>query len=179
MCQRHALWSGKAFNEGMLRAFHAIHDLDYVALRYFNVYGQRMDICGVYTEVLVRWMDRIAAGEPPMVLGDGSQTMDFVYVGDIARANVLAAEVAVTDEVFNIGSGVETSLLELAQALLGTMGSDLEVVHGPARGVNVTRRIADIGAAREQLGFETEVYLREGLTRLVEWWSEEGRAGSS
>ena len=82
----------RSFNEGLLRSFHAMYGLDYVALRYFNVYGPRMDVHGVYTEVLVRWMERIAAGEPPLILGDGLQTMDFVYVGDIARANVLAAE---------------------------------------------------------------------------------------
>ena len=75
----------------MLRSFHAMHGLDYVALRYFNVYGPRMDIHGLYTEVLIRWMERIEAGQPPLILGDGTQTMDFVYVADIARANLLAA----------------------------------------------------------------------------------------
>jgi UDP-glucose 4-epimerase len=183
--ERHHAWANdtfygasKAFNEGVLRAFHSTHGLDYVALRYFNVYGERMDIHGLYTEVLIRWMDRIAAGEPPIVLGDGSQTMDFVYVTDIARANVLAAEAGVTDEVFNIASGVETSLLELAQALLETMGSDLDVVHGPPRAINVTRRLADTRAARERLGFEADVDLRQGLARLVEWWSAERRPSS-
>ena len=79
-----------------------MYGLDYVALRYFNVYGPRMDIHGVYTEVLIRWMERIEAGQPPLILGDGLQTMDFVYIEDIARANLLAAESDVTDEVFNI-----------------------------------------------------------------------------
>jgi UDP-glucose 4-epimerase len=83
--------AAKVFNEGMLRSFHAMFGLDYVALRYFNVYGPRMDIHGVYTEVLVRWMERITAGTPPLIMGDGSQTMDFVYIPDVARANVLAA----------------------------------------------------------------------------------------
>ena len=90
--------------------------LDYVALRYFNVYGPRMDIYGLYTEVLIRWMERLTAGQPPLILGDGKQTMDFVYTEDIARANLLAAEADITDEVINIGSGTETSLLELARA---------------------------------------------------------------
>ena len=84
--------AAKTFNEGLLRSMHAMYGLDYVALRYFNVYGPRMDVHGLYTEVLVRWMDRIAAGEPPLIFGDGSQTMDFVYIGDIARANLAAAE---------------------------------------------------------------------------------------
>src|SRR5438067_8340907 len=105
--------------------------LDYVALRYFNVYGERMDIHGVYTEVLVRWMERIAAGLPPIILGDGTQTMDFVFIGDIARANVLAARAGVTDEVFNIACGVETSLSELATMLLKVMDSGLDIEYGP------------------------------------------------
>jgi UDP-glucose 4-epimerase len=170
--------AAKAFNEGTLRSMHAMHGLDYVALRYFNVYGPRMDVHGLYTEVLVRWMERIAAGEPPLILGDGRQTMDFVYIGDVARSNVLAAQSELTDVVFNVASGTETSLLELAEMLLGVMGSDLPVVHGPARAVNgVTRRLADTAQAREQLGFEAEVGLEEGLRRLVEWWRGE-RAGA-
>jgi UDP-glucose 4-epimerase len=170
--------AAKAFNEGLLRSMHAMHGLDYVALRYFNVYGPRMDVHGLYTEVLVRWMERISAGQPPLILGDGSQTMDFVYIGDVARSNMLAAQSDLTDVVFNVASGTETSLLELAQMLLAVMGSDLPVEHGPARAVNgVTRRLADTETAREQLGFEAEVDLEEGLTRLVEWWRGE-RAGA-
>jgi nucleoside-diphosphate-sugar epimerase len=134
---------------------------------------------GLYTEVLVRWMDRIAAGEPPIILGDGSQTMDFVYIGDVARANLLAATSDATDSVFNVASGTETSLLELAEMLLAVMGSKLSVEHGPARPVNgVTRRLADTELARMQLGFDAEVGLQEGLTRLVEWWRAE-RTGAA
>ncbi|HWK26863.1 MAG TPA: SDR family NAD(P)-dependent oxidoreductase [Solirubrobacter sp.] len=166
--------AAKVFNEGLLRSFHAMYGLDYVALRYFNVYGPRMDVHGLYTEVLVRWMERISEGKPPLIFGDGSQTMDFIYMGDIARANILAAESELTDAVFNIATGVETSLLELAQMLLKVMGSDLPVEHGPERAVNgVSRRMADTGAASEQLGFEAEVQLEEGLTRLVDWWRAE------
>jgi UDP-glucose 4-epimerase len=166
--------AAKVFNEGLLRSFHAMRGLDYVALRYFNVYGPRMDIHGVYTEVLVRWMERIAAGEPPLILGDGRQTMDFVYIGDVARANVLAAQADVTDEVFNVASGTETSLVELAEMLLRVMDSDLPVQHGPERAVNkVSRRLADTSLARDRLGFEAEVDLEEGLTRLVDWWRRE------
>ncbi|HZJ25834.1 MAG TPA: NAD-dependent epimerase/dehydratase family protein [Acidimicrobiia bacterium] len=171
--------AAKAFNEGMLRSFHDMYGLDYVALRYFNVYGARMDIHGVYTEVLVRWMDRIRAGLPPLILGDGTQTMDFVYVDDIARANVLAAESAVTDRVYNVASGVETSLNELAHALLRVMHSDLEPEYGPERKVNaVSRRLADTSRARDELGFTAEVSLDEGLARLVEWWESEPAAAS-
>jgi UDP-glucose 4-epimerase len=166
--------AAKTFNEGLLRSFNSMQGLDYVALRYFNVYGPRMDIHGVYTEVLVRWMERIEAGEPPLILGDGSQTMDFVYIGDVARSNVLAASADVSDEVFNVASGSETSLLELAQMLIEVMGSDVEVEHGPERSVNkVPRRLADTGAARSRLGFEAEVGLEEGLRLLVDWWRAE------
>jgi UDP-glucose 4-epimerase len=163
--------AAKAFNEGLLRSFHAMHGLDYVALRYFNVYGPRMDIHGVYTEVLVRWMERIAAGRPLLIDGDGRQTMDFVHVADVARANLLAATADVTDEVFNVASGSETSLVELARALRQAMEADVPVEHGPARAVNaVTRRLADTTRARERLGFEAEVGLDEGLRSLVDWW---------
>ena len=163
--------AAKAFNEGLLRSFHAMYGLDYVALRYFNVYGPRMDIHGVYTEVLVRWMERIAAGQPPQVLGDGTQTLDLVHVADVARANLLAATSDVTDDVFNVATGRETSLAELARALLQAMGSELPVEHGPARTVNgVRRRLADTTRARERLGFGAEVPLDDGLRSLVDWW---------
>jgi UDP-glucose 4-epimerase len=163
--------AAKAYNEAMLRSFHSMTGLDYVALRYFNVYGPRMDIHGLYTEVLIRWMERIEAGNPPLILGDGTQTMDFVHVADIARANIRAAESDRTDDVFNIAGGVETSLGGLAQALLEVMKSDLVPVHGPARKVNgVTRRLADTSYATEALGWTAEIDLRDGLEGLVDWW---------
>jgi UDP-glucose 4-epimerase len=166
--------AAKAFNEGMLRSFHAMYGLDYVALRYFNVYGPRMDVHGLYTEVLIRWMERIESGTAPLILGDGMQTMDFVHVADIARANILAAEADVTDEVFNVASGTETSLNELATALLEVMGADLSPEYGPARTVNaVTRRLADTTAAASSLGFKAELGLHEGLRDLVQWWRSE------
>lgn len=161
----------KAFNEGMLRSFHAMYGLDYLALRYFNVYGPRMDAHGKYTEVLIRWMERIEAGQPPLIFGDGEQTMDFVDVRDIARANLLAARSPLTDEVFNVARGEETSLKQLAAALLAAMDSDLGVEHGPERAVNgVTRRLADISAAEQKLGFRAEIGLEQGLRDLVAWW---------
>lgn len=114
-----------------------------------------------------------------MILGDGSQTMDFVFVRDVARANLLAATAPVTDRVFNVASGVETSLTQLAELLLEVMGSRLRVEHGPARAVNpVSRRLADTTAAWQDLGFRAEVGLADGLAELVEWWARE-RADSS
>jgi len=172
--------AAKVFNEGLLRSFASMYGLKYVALRYFNVYGPRMDIFGVYTEVLIRWMDRIAEGKPPLIFGDGSQTMDFVYVEDIARANVLAAESDATDAVFNVASGVETSLNELAAALLRIMNSNLAVEYGPERKVNpVPRRLADTTAAANSIGFRASISLEEGLGRLVDWWRKEKELGRS
>jgi len=169
--------AAKTFNEGLLRSFSDTAALRYVALRYFNVYGPRMDIHGVYTEVLIRWMDRIAAGKPPLILGDGSQTMDFVHAVDIARSNILAAKADVTDEVFNVASGVEISLLDLARTLLRVMGSGLALEFGPQRQVNpVPRRLADTSKAERMLGFRAEISFEEGLRGLVEWWQAEREA---
>ncbi|KFF60162.1 NAD-dependent epimerase [Cryobacterium sp. MLB-32] len=163
--------AAKSFNEGMMRSFRAMYGTDYVLLRYFNVYGPRMDVHGLYTEVLVRWMERIADGKSPLIFGDGTQTMDFVYTTDIARANVLAAASDVREGVYNVARGEETSLLELAQALLRVMGSTVDVEHGPDRPVNgVVRRLADIDAARRDLGFVAETSLEDGLEQLVQWW---------
>jgi len=169
--------AAKAFNESLLASFHDMYGLDYVALRYFNIYGPRMDAQGAYTEVLVRWMERIDAGRPPVIFGDGSQTMDFIYVEDVARANLLAATGPASAEVFNVGSGVETSLAELARLLLVAMDSDLGLEHAPERGVNpVRRRLADTSRARAALGFEAQVCLEDGLRRLVRWWRDTRRA---
>lgn len=163
--------AAKSFNEGLLKSFNEMYGLDYVALRYFNAYGPRMDIYGAYTEVFFRWMERIARGEPPLIFGDGAQTMDFVFVDDIARANLLAAESSITDQVFNVASGVETSLNELAYALLRVMGSDLKPEYGPERKVNpVPRRLADTQNAQRALGFTAQISLEQGLRRLVQWW---------
>ncbi|MGQ3279784.1 MAG: SDR family NAD(P)-dependent oxidoreductase, partial [Shinella sp.] len=165
--------AAKAFNEGLLRSFADMYDLNYVALRYFNVYGPRMDVHGVYTEVLIRWMERIESGLPPIILGDGLQTMDFVHVHDIARANLLAAKSSVTDEVFKVASGTETSLNELEEMLLAVMGSTLKPEYAPARKVNaVARRLASTDKARDLIGFSAEVDMEAGLRDLVSWWRQ-------
>jgi UDP-glucose 4-epimerase len=174
--------AAKTFNELLLRSFNEMFGLNYVALRYFNVYGPRMDVNGVYTEVFIRWMERIAAGKPPLIFGDGTQTMDFVYVEDIARANLLAASADVQDEVFNVARGEEISLNQLAETLVRVMGADLSPEYGPERKVNpVPRRLADVDKARQMLGFEAQVSIEEGLYNLVRWWREEQlvKAGSN
>jgi UDP-glucose 4-epimerase len=166
-------WYGasKIMLEGLLRSFNDMYGLPYVALRYFNVYGPRMDIYGKYTEVLIRWMERIEAGQPPLIFGDGMQTMDFIYIDDVARSNILALQSDKSDNVFNVASGVETSLNDLAYALLRVMGSTMKPEYGPERKVNpVSRRLADTTAAEKDLGFRAEVDLDEGLRRLVHWW---------
>lgn len=163
--------AAKAFNEGLLRSFHETYGLHYVALRYFNVYGPRMDVHGAYTEVLIRWMEQIAQGLPPVILGDGTQTMDFVYVEDVARANILAVRADASDEVCNVATGRETSLNDLARALLAVMGSSLAPEYGPERRVNpVPRRLASTAKAATVLGFRAETTLEDGLKRLVQWW---------
>jgi UDP-glucose 4-epimerase len=166
-------WYGasKIMLEGLLRSYNDMFKLPYVALRYFNVYGPRMDLHGRYTEVLIRWMDRIAAGQPPLILGDGKTTMDFIYIEDVARSNILALESDLADDVFNVASGVETSLNDLADALLRVMGSKLKPEYGPERSVNpVSRRLACTKKAAEKLGFRSTIDLDEGLARLVDWW---------
>ena len=169
-------WYGaaKVMLEGLLRSYNDMFGLPYVAFRYFNVYGPRMDIHGKYTEVLIRWMERLEAGQPPLILGDGTQTMDFVYVEDIARANVLGLASEVSDEVFNVASGTETSLNDLAAALSRVMDRHAAPEYGPARSVNpVPRRLASTEKAERLLGFRARVPLEEGLRRMVEWWRSE------
>ncbi len=174
-------WYGasKVMLEGLLRSYHDMYGLPYVAMRYFNVYGPRMDIHGKYTEVLIRWMERIAAGQPPLIFGDGLQTMDFVYIDDVARSNVLALASDASDEVFNVASGTETSLRELAEALLRVMGAEgLALEYGPERSVNpVPRRLASTEKAERMLGFRAEVGLDDGLRRLVHWWQATRKVG--
>ncbi|MGH9066443.1 MAG: NAD-dependent epimerase/dehydratase family protein [Acidimicrobiales bacterium] len=168
--------AAKTFEEGMLRSFHQMYGLDYVALRYFNVYGPRMPVQSPYPEVLVRWMEQIGLGQPPQVPGPGTQTLDLVYVTDVARANLMAAESPVTDEVVNVGTGQETSLNDLARLLLATMDSDLEPQHVLEPAPDPIRRTgASTSKARRVLGFAAEVELDEGLRHLVTWWRREGR----
>jgi UDP-glucose 4-epimerase len=166
----------KLYNEGLLRSFYEMHGLNYVALRYFNVYGPRMDAFGVYTEVMIRWMERLSKGQPCLIHGDGGQTMDLVFVDDVARANLMAAFSSVTDDMINIASGEETSLLQLAQTMARVMEVDLRPEYGPARKATpVFRRQADVSKAQRLLGFRTRICLEEGVRRMVEWWRNEVR----
>lgn len=157
--------------EHYFRSFNEMYELPYVALRYFNLYGPRMDMTGVYTEVMVRWMDRIDSGQPPVIFGKGDQSMDFIFISDCARANLLALESDVTDDVFNVATGKETSLLELCTMMLELMGRpDMKPEHAEERKVNpVRRRRASTEKAKRLLGFESQVDVRQGLEQLIAW----------
>lgn len=160
----------KVANEQMMRAFYNMYGLDYLMLRYFNVYGPRMDIFGRYTEVIIRWLDCIDAGTQPVIFGSGEQCLDFTYVSDIARANILAMESGVTDELFNIGTGITTSLNELLCILLELTDSDLEPIYKPERKVGaINRRVASTEKSFNLLGFKSEVALCVGLQQLIAW----------
>jgi UDP-glucose 4-epimerase len=125
-------------------------------------------------------MERIASGKSPIIFGDGSQSMDFVFVEDVARAFSLAVTCAASGEVFNIASGVETSLRELARTLLEAMDPNLEIEYGPERKLTaVPRRVADVSKAKARLGFEAEVTLDQGLRRLVSWWRQERQSAGA
>jgi UDP-glucose 4-epimerase len=166
--------AAKIANEQVMRSYAEMYGLRYLALRPFNVYGPRMDVFGVYTEVMIRWLERLDRGEAPIIFGDGLQTMDFIYVEDLAHAYLLAAASSRTDEVYNAGSGTETSLRDLCAMLCEATGHpEIAPVFEPPRKVNpVTRRLAGTARAREAIGFEATTSLREGLGRLIRWHAD-------
>lgn len=165
-----AYGAAKIANEAMVRAFRAMYGLNYVCLRPFNVYGPRMDIFGVYTEVLIRWLDRIDSNQPPIIHGTGEQSLDFIYVGDVAKATICALKSDVNEGMYNVGTGKETSLNQLATLLLKLMGSSLPLTHEPPRKVApVSRRQASITKAAKDLKFTADFSLEEGLKNLIEW----------
>ena len=161
----------KVANEQMYRAFHDMEGLPYVAFRYFNVYGPRMDRTGAYTEVMVRWLYAAMDRARPKIFGKGDQSMDFVHVEDIARANLVAYQSDVEDEVFNVCTGRETTLLELWKIIQKTADVlDLEPEYLPPRNIGpVGRRVGDPSKTRKLLGFETRIPLEKGMQSLYEW----------
>jgi UDP-glucose 4-epimerase len=159
----------KIAGEQFFRAFYEQHKSDYVGLRYMNIYGPRMDYKGTYVSVIMKVLDRIDAGEPPIIFGDGSQAYDFVHVADVARANILALQADATDEFFNIGIGVKTTIRELVDRLLGITGSDLEPEYRPQEQMFVTHRVGSTDKAERLLGFRARIPLEDGLRSVVEW----------
>ncbi|MFN2520815.1 MAG: NAD-dependent epimerase/dehydratase family protein [Candidatus Limnocylindria bacterium] len=162
--------AAKVANEQMARAFAHLHAVPTVTLRYFNIYGPRMDIRSRFVEVMVRWLDLIDSGKPLTLFGDGSASADFVYVSDVARANLLACEVAVADVVVNVCSGSETRMRDLAELLLRITGSraGMEFREQPA-GALPARRFGDPRRAQHVLGFRAQTELEDGVRRLIEW----------
>jgi UDP-glucose 4-epimerase len=159
----------KIAGEQFFRAFNEQHGLPYVGLRYMNVYGPRMDYRGTYVSVIMKVLDRIEAGEAPVIYGDGSQAYDFIHVADVARANVLALKSDVTDEFFNIGMGVKTTINELVTSLLRLTDSPLQPEYRPEETMFVTHRVGSTQKARQMLGFEAGIGLEEGLASVIDW----------
>ena len=165
--------AAKMWGEQLFRSFKFMYGLDYVALRYFNAYGPRMDTDGKYTEVMIKWLDCIRDSKNPLIYGDGSTTMDFVYVKDIAKSNIAALQSDVSDEAFNIGNCEETSLKELLDVLLKVNHSDLRPEFREENSINpVSRRLADVSKAKELLQFIPTISLERGMKELSEWYFE-------
>ena len=165
--------AAKVANEQMARAFTARDGLPTTALRYFNVYGPRMDIRSRFTEVMIKWLDRIDAGQPLLVFGDGSSSADYVYVEDIARANLAACEGGAPTSLLNVCSGIETTLRDLAALLLHVTGSGVGIEHRPEpSGALPARRCGDPSRAAREIGFRAGTGLEEGVRRLVAWRRE-------
>jgi UDP-glucose 4-epimerase len=159
----------KIAGEAMARAFGDRYGLPWVGLRYMNVYGARQDYKGTYIAVIMKILDRLDRGLPPVLHGDGSAAYDFIYVSDCARANVLALEADTTDQCYNVGSGTRTSLRELTELLLALRGSSQAIQYEPAARVFVTNRVGSTAKAERELGFRTTIGLRDGLARLIAW----------
>ena len=159
----------KIANEQMLRAIYEQYKLPYIAMRYMNIYGPRMDYEGTYVSVIMKVLDRIFAGERPVVFGDGTQVYDFVHVHDVARANILGMQANCADEAFNIGTGVGTSVRSLVEILLEATQSTLEIEYRPEAQSFVTHRIGSTEKAERLLGFRASTPLREGLASVVDW----------
>jgi UDP-glucose 4-epimerase len=168
--------AAKMWGEQLFRSFKFMYGLDYVALRYFNAYGPRMDTDGKYTEVMIKWLDCIRDEKNPLIYGDGSTTMDFVYVKDIAKSNIAALQADVTDEAFNIGNCEETSLKELLAVLLKVNNSNLTPEFRAENSINpVSRRLADISKAKDLLRFTPTISLEQGMKELSEWYFEKNK----
>jgi UDP-glucose 4-epimerase len=168
--------AAKMWGEQLFRSFKFMYGLDYAALRYFNAYGPRMDTDGKYTEVMIKWLDCIRDEKNPLIFGDGSTTMDFVYVKDIAKSNIAALQADVTDEAFNIGNCEETSLKELLMVLLKVNNSNLTPEFRAENSINpVSRRLADITKAKELLKFTPTISLEQGMKELSEWYFEKNK----
>jgi len=159
----------KIAGEAMMRAFNERYGINYVGLRYMNVYGARQDYKGTYIAVIMKILDRLDNGLPPVVYGDGSQSYDFIYVEDVARANILALSSEVSDRFYNIGMGTQTSIKQIAEMLIKLTNSNLDIEYRPEGQTFVTNRVGSTQKAFDDLGFKAEIQLEDGLKRLIEW----------
>ncbi|GAB3804773.1 NAD-dependent epimerase/dehydratase family protein [Humibacter antri] len=159
---------GKRTGEDLLAYYGRRSDLSWIALRFFNVYGPGQKTTAYYTSVINHFVNRLRNGEPPIIDGKGDQSMDFIHVKDVARAVVLAAEAEKGNAAVNVGTGIETSVRDLANILIEAIGADVEPEFSP-RDVLVSRRRADVSRARELIGFEAEIPVREGMTDLIRY----------
>ncbi|MGE0385668.1 MAG: NAD-dependent epimerase/dehydratase family protein [Gammaproteobacteria bacterium] len=163
----------KICGEAMARAYHHRYGLNYVGLRYMNVYGPRQDYRGAYIAVIMKMLDALDRGEGPTIFGDGSEAFDFVAVEDCARANLCAMRAEAVDRCYNVGTGVRTSLREIAERLLAITGSNQSIRYEPRSQATLVRnRIGSPRRAREEIGFEATIALDDGLRRLIAWRAE-------
>lgn len=167
----------KVAGEQMARAYHHRFGLPYVGLRYMNVYGERQDYKGAYIAVIMKMLDALDEGKAPKIYGDGSQAYDFIHVADCALANVKAMQADTVDEFYNVGTGIRTSIKELAELILDVTGSDLSVDYEPGGMTFVKNRVGCPKKAAADLGFKAETSLREGLKAVVAWRQSDMQAG--
>lgn len=162
----------KIAGEAIARAFYWRYNVNYVGLRYMNVYGPRQDYKGTYIAVIMKILDNLDRGKKPVVYGDGSQSYDFIAVEDAARCNILALKSDVTDEFYNVGMGIKTSIKELTEIILKIYNSNLEIEYHPEGTTFVTNRIGSTEKADKDLGFKAQIQLEDGLKRLIKWRKE-------
>ena len=165
----------KIGGEALARAFHHLYGFGYVGLRYFNVYGPRQDYKGAYVAVIMKMLDCLDRGEPPIVHGDGTQAYDFVSVKDCARANVAAMKADTVDRCYNVCTGTRTSIRELAEMLIQLTGQPVGINYLPDEASFVRNRIGDPTAAKLDLGFVVETDLKDGLRELLDWRDDHRR----
>jgi UDP-glucose 4-epimerase len=165
--------TAKLAGEGYARSFSEVYGLDTVALRYFNVFGPRQDPSSQYAAVVPNFIAALRSGTRPAIYGDGSQSRDFTYVANVVHANVLAMDApGVSGKVFNVACGERVSVNRLVDELRDLMDTDIEPVYAPARIGDVKHSLADLSSARDQLGYQPLVSLRDGLERTIEHFDE-------
>lgn len=159
----------KIFGEQLYRFYYARYNLDYLALRYFNIYGPRQDYNGAYVSVIMKALDKIKEGKPPVIHGDGNQAYDFIHVKDVARANIAALKSRATDHAINIASGEKASISKIVNMLLRLTKSSLKPHYLGDKPKFVTERKASVEKAKKLIEFQAEIGLEKGLKELIDW----------